>query len=356
MGQGRGLACRAKRCDAMRSERGQMKVSLLPLLRCPLRTSQLRTRMLSDATAIETRHLTRVPIHSFLFLLLLKMAPSTFRTPIPAIETTTPKGLSLRIREATVEDTPTIIALIRALAEYEKEPDAAQATPETIRENIFEKGYGECIIAEVRDGGENADQWKPVGFAVVSTGMYVCLSRVRGLSANQERSHRTPNRRCSFASNCESLNLLGVFLRQHGLIQNPAPLDSRFAPHSQLHLDIETVLVPGRPLCSGISPESQNRLKALQYPRRDCLRPGLCPHRFRSPRLERAVHCILQERSGSTSSTGLDPDAHRAISPRRTLSPRRAVETCQDRRYTLDDIGQCKRPARQGRTDNGKGE
>lgn len=70
----------------------------------------------------------------------------------------------MRIREADITDIPTIIDLIKALAEYEKEPEAAQATPETIRENIFEKGYGECVIAELKDAGD----WKPVGMAVVS--------------------------------------------------------------------------------------------------------------------------------------------------------------------------------------------
>lgn len=96
------------------------------------------------------------------------------------------------IREATEADTDTIIRLIKELAVsssrlgeanpvslhqrllltyvivntqiYEKEPDAAKATPQLIKENIFEKKYGNCIIAETELEGKV----QPVGLAIVS--------------------------------------------------------------------------------------------------------------------------------------------------------------------------------------------
>ncbi|SYW82366.1 related to n-acetyltransferase [Ustilago bromivora] len=37
---------------------------------------------------------------------------------------------------------------IQQLADYEKEPDAVEATVETLEENVFNKGYAEVLIAE----------------------------------------------------------------------------------------------------------------------------------------------------------------------------------------------------------------
>jgi GNAT superfamily N-acetyltransferase len=41
------------------------------------------------------------------------------------------------VRDATVDDVPDLIRLVRELARYEREPDAAVATPEQFREVMF---------------------------------------------------------------------------------------------------------------------------------------------------------------------------------------------------------------------------
>ena len=64
----------------------------------------------------------------------------------------------LHIRPATRSDVPLILALIRALAEYEKLTDACVATEERLERTMFgENQYVETLIAEW-DGA-------PVGFA-----------------------------------------------------------------------------------------------------------------------------------------------------------------------------------------------
>ena len=64
-----------------------------------------------------------------------------------------------RIREATEEDVPLILSLIRELAEYEKLSDEVVATEDGLRENLFgERRYAEVLIAE--HGGT------PAGFAL----------------------------------------------------------------------------------------------------------------------------------------------------------------------------------------------
>jgi GNAT superfamily N-acetyltransferase len=55
----------------------------------------------------------------------------------------------LRLRAATAQDVPTIHKLIRGLAEYENEPEAAQAT----EEDLLRDGFGahprfHCVLAE----------------------------------------------------------------------------------------------------------------------------------------------------------------------------------------------------------------
>jgi GNAT superfamily N-acetyltransferase len=65
----------------------------------------------------------------------------------------------LRIRTAQPADAGTIVKLIRGLAEYEREPQAAKAT----EEDILRDGFGaqprfHCLIAEW--------QGEPVGFAL----------------------------------------------------------------------------------------------------------------------------------------------------------------------------------------------
>ncbi len=64
-----------------------------------------------------------------------------------------------RIREATEEDLPLILSLIRALAEYEKLSHEVVATEEGLRDSLFgERQYAEVLIAE-HDGS-------PAGFAL----------------------------------------------------------------------------------------------------------------------------------------------------------------------------------------------
>lgn len=65
----------------------------------------------------------------------------------------------MAIRPAVEGDLDTIIALIRGLAEYEREPDAVVFERKELRANLFgPRPYAEVLIAE--DGG------RPVGFAL----------------------------------------------------------------------------------------------------------------------------------------------------------------------------------------------
>ena len=54
-------------------------------------------------------------------------------------------ALDVRIVTATERDTPMILALIRALAEYEQKEDEVEATEDDVRESLF----GEWAAAEV---------------------------------------------------------------------------------------------------------------------------------------------------------------------------------------------------------------
>jgi GNAT superfamily N-acetyltransferase len=63
------------------------------------------------------------------------------------------------IRPATVEDAPTIVELIRALAEYERRLDEVVLDPDRVREDLFgARPYAEVLLAE----GDGA----VVGFAL----------------------------------------------------------------------------------------------------------------------------------------------------------------------------------------------
>lgn len=80
----------------------------------------------------------------------------------------------LSIRPATPDDLPTILALIRELAEYEREPDSAVATVDLLRQHLFGEGFGrgpvaECIMGEI-DGS-------PQGFALFFTNFSTWLGR-----------------------------------------------------------------------------------------------------------------------------------------------------------------------------------
>ena len=64
-----------------------------------------------------------------------------------------------RIREATEEDVPLILSLIRELAEYERLSHEVVATEDTLRESLFGgRRYAEVLVAE-HDG-------TPAGFAL----------------------------------------------------------------------------------------------------------------------------------------------------------------------------------------------
>ncbi|MEJ8635795.1 GNAT family N-acetyltransferase [Streptomyces sp. MS2.AVA.5] len=64
------------------------------------------------------------------------------------------------IREATPADVPEILAMIRELAEYEKAPQEARATPEQVHAALFgERPGAYAHIAEADDG-------EVVGFAL----------------------------------------------------------------------------------------------------------------------------------------------------------------------------------------------
>jgi GNAT superfamily N-acetyltransferase len=71
---------------------------------------------------------------------------------------TTPAA-SIRLRPATVADTPQILAFIRALADYERLLDRVVATEAGLREALFgARPYAEVVLAE--------HAGTPVGFAL----------------------------------------------------------------------------------------------------------------------------------------------------------------------------------------------
>ena len=67
--------------------------------------------------------------------------------------------MTTAIRIATEADVPEILNLIRALAAYERAPDAVKATEADLREHGFGPSpYFHCLIAE--------EEGRPVGFAL----------------------------------------------------------------------------------------------------------------------------------------------------------------------------------------------
>ncbi|KAG2008393.1 hypothetical protein CC2G_013828 [Coprinopsis cinerea AmutBmut pab1-1] len=64
------------------------------------------------------------------------------------------------IREATENDVETLLQLITDLAVYEKEPNAVKATPDLLRQNLFEKRHPNALIAYTGTPGE------PIGMAL----------------------------------------------------------------------------------------------------------------------------------------------------------------------------------------------
>ena len=70
---------------------------------------------------------------------------------------------SLNIRPATPADVPQILAFIRDLATYEREPDAVHATEvDLLRDGFGPEKRFDCLIAELKESGETI----PAGFAL----------------------------------------------------------------------------------------------------------------------------------------------------------------------------------------------
>jgi GNAT superfamily N-acetyltransferase len=73
------------------------------------------------------------------------------------------KAPSLHIREATPADVPEMLAFIRELAEYEREPHAAVATAEDLlRDGFGPRPVFQCLIAEWTEDGVS----KPAAMAL----------------------------------------------------------------------------------------------------------------------------------------------------------------------------------------------
>jgi GNAT superfamily N-acetyltransferase len=64
----------------------------------------------------------------------------------------------MTVRLARPDDVPALHALVRALADYEKEPDAVKATEDDLHAALFDDGAASCHVAE-QDGAV-------VGFAL----------------------------------------------------------------------------------------------------------------------------------------------------------------------------------------------
>jgi len=78
---------------------------------------------------------------------LHRNAPS--RHPVVALVTSYNGHMATTIRPATRADVPVILDLIRALAAYEREPDAVTATEkDLLRDGFGENPYYACLIAE----------------------------------------------------------------------------------------------------------------------------------------------------------------------------------------------------------------
>lgn len=66
------------------------------------------------------------------------------------------------IRPATIDDVPVVVALVRELATYEREPDAVVATEDDFRRLLFgPEPKVSCLVACADDGSDDI-----VGFAV----------------------------------------------------------------------------------------------------------------------------------------------------------------------------------------------
>ncbi len=59
---------------------------------------------------------------------------------------------SATVRPATESDVPFILAMIKELAAYEKEPDAVHSTVDSLRQHLFGPGFGRGPCAEALIG------------------------------------------------------------------------------------------------------------------------------------------------------------------------------------------------------------
>jgi GNAT superfamily N-acetyltransferase len=73
------------------------------------------------------------------------------------------------IRPATVDDVPDLLRLVRALAEYEKEPDAATATPAQFEAALFPREGDPTAYALVGVGADGAVVGMALWFRSFST-------------------------------------------------------------------------------------------------------------------------------------------------------------------------------------------
>ncbi|MCW2608200.1 MAG: GCN5-related N-acetyltransferase [Frankiales bacterium] len=75
----------------------------------------------------------------------------------------------MSVREAVPADVPVLLQLVRELAEYEREPDAVEATEDDLHRALFTEGTASCHVA-LDEGGD------VVGFAL----WYVTFSTWKG--------------------------------------------------------------------------------------------------------------------------------------------------------------------------------
>lgn len=81
---------------------------------------------------------------------------------------------TLSIRPATRDDVPLILALIRELADYEKAPQDARATPADIERHLFGEGFGRGPVAECLIGLIDG---VPQGFALFFSNFSTWIGR-----------------------------------------------------------------------------------------------------------------------------------------------------------------------------------
>ncbi|KII84288.1 hypothetical protein PLICRDRAFT_118023 [Plicaturopsis crispa FD-325 SS-3] len=70
---------------------------------------------------------------------------------------------AFHIRPAQPEDVETILQLVVDLATYEKEPESVKATPELLRQNLFETPYAHTLLAY---SGSPSSPGEAVGLAL----------------------------------------------------------------------------------------------------------------------------------------------------------------------------------------------